>query len=253
VAGGELLAQSLIGGLGEGFGFVELGLSEGALAHRLIETRETPVDLDIRGRDFFRRLKIVEGGLVVAGVGIENAEIEPGEFLRGTEFEGALNEGTGDIVAIEADIGVSPVGDALGIVGLVFDFELELAGGLVKLALAPQQVAEPEVDAGDPGIGFDSGAELADGVFMVAHFVIGFAGEHVGFSGFGIEVEDLVVDVEDARILLRPEAGVRQDQTVGKVLRVARHGLAQEGHGGGILLSAVVGRADKETETLRVG
>lgn len=109
------------------------------------------------------------------------------------------------------------------------------------------------MDAGFPGIGFDGVAELLDGVVVVAHLVVGFAGEHVGFRGLGVEIEYLMIDVEDALILLGPEATMREDEAIGKVLRIARCGIAQIWNGSGVFGGTVVGRAEEETETLRVG
>ena len=91
--------------------------------------------------------------------------------------------------------------DVVGIVGqlcpkLGFGFRVDL--------LRPQQVSQAEVHVGLFRIGFDGRPEHLGRAFVVLHLVEGFARDHVGFGRFGIEGEDLVVDVHDARVLLRP-------------------------------------------------
>jgi hypothetical protein len=62
-----------------------------------------------------------------------------------------------------------------------------------------------------------------------------------------------MVDVENTLIFLRPEAGVGENEAVGKVLRVTRHGVAQVGDGGGVCGGAVICHADEQAESLGLG
>ena len=117
MTGLHFLAEALIGSLGEGFRLREFGLSFGAFAHGLIEAREAPVHLHISRRDLLGGLEVVEGGGIVASLGVEDAEIEPGEFLAGVELQRFLNQRAGVVGTIEADAGVGPVGNAFGIAG----------------------------------------------------------------------------------------------------------------------------------------
>ncbi|HEX4309260.1 MAG TPA: hypothetical protein VHZ25_04480 [Acidobacteriaceae bacterium] len=167
------------------------------------------MNLDICGCEAFGHLEIAEGFVVVVCGGVEDAEVEPGKLLAGVEAKGFLNEGAGDVWAVEADVGIGPVGERFDVGGGIFAFQLELLGGFVELALTPEQVAEAKVNAGLFGVRMDGIAKLFDGALMVAHLVVGFAGEHVGFGGLGVEGEDLVIDIEHALELSGPEAAVR--------------------------------------------
>jgi len=57
------------------------------------------------------------------------------------------------------------------------------------------------VRVGHFGIGLNGGPELFDRAGIVFHFVVGFTGQHIGFSGFCIQCHDFVVDVKNALIL----------------------------------------------------
>ena len=83
-------------------------------------------------------------------------------------------------------------------VGVVGQFSLEFLDSFGILLLRPKQIAEAEVHVWFIGLGFDCFAEHVDGARSVAHFIEGFAGQHVGFGGVGIEGEDFFVDIEDA-------------------------------------------------------
>jgi len=130
--------------------------------------------------------------------------------------------------------------------------ELELLRGLFILALRPEQIAKTEVDARHLRVGLDGIAELLDSILVVAHLVVGFAGQHVRLGGLGIESKDLMVDVENAFVLFCPETAVRQHERIGEILRVASHGIAQVWNRCCVVTRAVIGHADQQAQPLPV-
>ena len=121
---------------------------------------------------------------------------------EGSSLTARFKQGRGVGVLVHLDVGVGDVEHGLRVIGIVGQFGLKLLDGFGILLLRPEQVAEAEVHVRLVGLGFHGFAEHVDGAGAVLHLVESFAGEHVGFSGVGIEGEDLVVDVEDAAVLL---------------------------------------------------
>ena len=117
-------------------------------------------------------------------------------------MDGLLEQGRGVGVLVHLDVGVGDVEHGLGVIRIIGQFSLKLLDGFGILLLRPEQIAEAEVHVGLAGFCFAGFAEHVDGAGAVTHLVESFAGKHVGFCGVGIEVEDLVVDVEDLVVLL---------------------------------------------------
>ena len=62
-----------------------------------------------------------------------------------------------------------------------------------------------------------------------------------------------MVYIENALVLFRPEAALRQYEAIGKVLRVVRHGRAKIRHGLRILAHPIMSHPQEDSQALRIG
>ncbi len=129
---------------------------------------------------------------------------------------------------------------------------LELRFGFVVLLRLPVEIAKAKVQVGFGGRYFDGGFEFGDGFGRSAQAVERFSIKNVGGRGIRVLLQQLTKFFQRARIILRPQAALREQTMQFRVPGIGLRCGFQILDGFRILLVAVVAQA-QEGARLRIG
>ena len=136
--------------------------------------------------------------------------------------------------------------------GIIVELGLKLCGCFRKVILSPEEVAQPEVDVRLFRIGSNGRAKLFGRSRVITRLVERFTGQHVRLCRFGIQGENLLVDIENALILFAPQATVGERQPEGQALRISFRRLPQIWNRYKIVPHTVVRHAEQDCKALVV-
>jgi hypothetical protein len=102
------------------------------------------------------------------------------------------------------------------------------------------------------GIGLHSGAKLLNRRAMVFQLVEGFAGEHIGLGGLGIQRQYFVISIKHALVLFGSQAAMREAQPQFQVLGILGCSFLQVTHSRGVLAQPIVSHSQQDVQPLGI-
>jgi hypothetical protein len=107
-------------------GLLELDVCLFIPSHGFVEPSQPPVDVYAVGTKLGGHLQFPPSVIVVAGIGIEDAQIKMTQFHSGGSPDGLLNQRAGGLGMVHLPISVRWIGDGPGLIRVVGQFRLEL-------------------------------------------------------------------------------------------------------------------------------
>ena len=129
---------------------------------------------------------------------------------------------------------------------LVLNLFPELLRSLLVPTLLPQQIAQAKMHVWLRRSCFLRRLKFRDRLFRLIHPIQRFTGQHVRLRGVRIHEEDLLVLVQNAVVLLRVEAALRQYATHFHVLRRLLHRCAQIRDSLSVVSASVITHAQQD-------
>ena len=201
---------------------IEFGLCFVTSTHGPIEPSQLPMNFGVIGAELFSLLQFAHRLIPASLPRVCEPQIKMCQLDGRLNLNSALKVKHRLVQVIFVDLNVCKIGQRKRMNRVIDELSLEFSLRLIKSQQSPQQVAVSEVNIGSFGVSLHRCRELLNRMGFIVHFVVRLACKHVRFGGLCIQRQDLTVDVENALVLLRPQAAMGKEEPKLEVLRVCR-------------------------------